>query len=547
MAEKEKYIAITIGPIFETLSLVSKPAGLWGASYLFSYITEQLTKKIQEKQGYEILTPYFEFDEVDGAFYQASRGAGFYHDHIIVKNGDLECIGTIIKKVKAELGENIYYALRYDIKNEYSEDNKEGNRGESIAEASTESEDKYDINKVKTYINDYIRIYATEYETEESEISVINELSVLFDGMELRCQTVPVEKENYIASFLDNDKIRYSFLVERLKNKGPGDWQLFRNTSDYGIKTLPDIARSDGDPKQWKRYSYYAYVISDGDHMGTVLSQLKSTESVRSFSQNCLLYNTKACKCIEEYGGIVVYAGGDDLRFLVPLTKYDRDAGCQKTVFDLIMEIKECFEDVFVVKREGVNISASPTISFGVAITYHKYPLYETGNMAEDLLFTAKDSGRDSLSIYVQKHSGQSAKFVIHNLSKSKNTNGLLSDLRDVIGARINNTSMNSVLSHITQYTGLLDFAMQQQQRGDSGPIDSFFKNVFADDTALSNEKTRDAIKQIACDALPADIKSLHSDLNTNEGRSVPERVWPVIDLLRTAQLFGEAGDPRNE
>ena len=376
----------------------------------------------------------------------------------------------------------------------------------------------------------------------------MNELAVLFDGMELRCQTVPVEKENYIASFLDNDTIRYSFLVERLKKKGTGDWQLFRNTSDYGIKTITDLARSDGDPKEWKRYSYYAYVISDGDHMGDVLSQLKATDAVREFSQKCLQYNTKACKCIEDFGGLVVYAGGDDLRFLAPLTKYNSDARCQKTLFDLLLEIKKRFEEVFTVKKDGENnTSTEPTISFGVAITYHKYPLYETGIMTESLLFKAKDSGRDSMCIYIQKHSGQSAKYVIRNLSKCNNTNGLLRDLNDVINERINDTSMNSVLSHITQYTGVLDFALQQKQKCDFGPIDSFFQNIFADDTVLADEKMRKVVKQIACDAVPNSIESMHDELYTNEGRSIPKRVWPIIDLLRTAQLFGEAGDPRNE
>ena len=82
---------------------------------------------------------------------------------------------------------------------------------------------------------------------------------------------------------------------------------------------------------------------------------------------------------------------------------------------------------------------------------------------------------------------------------------------------------------------------------GNSGPLDSFFDSIFTDDTALANEKTRNAVKQIAKDATLSDIESLHGDLTTDEGRSVPERIWPIIDVLRTAQLFGEAGDPRNE
>lgn len=522
MADKEKYIAITIGPIAETLSLVSKPAGLWGASYLFSYVTEQLITKIKEHESYEILTPYFEFDK--DALYQASRGVGFYHDHIIIKSGDLEVIKSIIGEVKREIGESIYQVLSLD---------------KSI---------ERDKETVISFTKDYIRIYATEYGTEEKELPIVIRLAPLFDGMELRCQTVPVEKENYIASFLDNDIIRHSFLVKRLKAKGSGQWQLFRNTSDLGIKSLPDIAKSDGKPKEWKRYSYYAYVVSDGDHMGNVLSEKNTTEKIREFSKNCLVYNTKACRCVEDFGGIVIYAGGDDLRFLAPLTRYDKALKRQKTIFDLLLEIKTCFQDVFAVKHMSKdNTSANPTVSFGVAISYHKYPLYETGTIAETLLYNAKNSGRDSACIYLQKHSGQAAKYVIHNLSKCTDEIGLLSDLNNVIGERIKETSFNSVLSHITQYTGILEFALKEHQKGNSLPLDKFFENIFVEDTALANEKTRDFVKQLAYDAVPADIESLHSDLNTAEGRMVPGNVWPIIGLLRTAQFFGEAGDPQNE
>ena len=522
MFEKEKYIAITTGPIAETISLVSKPAGLWGASYLFSYITEQLTIKIGANKSYEILTPYFEFD--DAACYQASRGVGFYHDHIIIKGGDLEEIRSIICDVKKEIGERLFRGL--DREGAYVKDKE----------------------TVVSYIKDYIRIYAAEYETSEKELPLVIKLAPLFDGMELRCQTVPIEKENYIASFLDNDIIRYSFLVEHLKNKGNGHWQLFRSPSNDAIKSLPDIARSDGNPKVWKRYSYYAYVISDGDHMGAVLSEKDTMEKIRDFSQNCLAYNTKACRCVEDFGGIVIYAGGDDLRFLAPLTRYDNSAKRQKTIFDLLLDIKKCFKGVFVTEKgDKNNTSTNPTVSFGVAITYHKYPLYETGNIAETLLFNAKDLGRDSVCIYLQKHSGQAAKYIIHNISECTDSIGLLNDLNVVIGERIKETSFNSVFSHITQYKGVLDVALMENEKGNSQPLDIFFENIFAGDTALANEKIRDSVKQLASDAVTGKIESLHGDLNTEEGKMVPEKVWPFIDLLRTAQLFGEAGDPQNE
>ena len=39
------YVAVTIGPIFDTMSLVSTPAALWVSSYMFSFITKTPSKK----------------------------------------------------------------------------------------------------------------------------------------------------------------------------------------------------------------------------------------------------------------------------------------------------------------------------------------------------------------------------------------------------------------------------------------------------------------------------------------------------------------------
>ena len=70
-----RYYGITIGPIFETLSLVEKPAGLWYASYMFSDITRTLCKYLSENHKIRILAPYYEKDE-------PMDGVGSYFDKI---------------------------------------------------------------------------------------------------------------------------------------------------------------------------------------------------------------------------------------------------------------------------------------------------------------------------------------------------------------------------------------------------------------------------------------------------------------------------------
>ena len=70
-----RYVGITIGPIIETMSYTSTPAGLWTASYFFSELTESLYKHLQ-KMGYRVMTV-----PEDVQNYQLD-GIGQYHDRI---------------------------------------------------------------------------------------------------------------------------------------------------------------------------------------------------------------------------------------------------------------------------------------------------------------------------------------------------------------------------------------------------------------------------------------------------------------------------------
>ena len=47
-SNKDNYVAVTIGPIFDTMSLVSTPAALWVSSYMFSYITKTICELLLE-------------------------------------------------------------------------------------------------------------------------------------------------------------------------------------------------------------------------------------------------------------------------------------------------------------------------------------------------------------------------------------------------------------------------------------------------------------------------------------------------------------------
>ena len=100
--------------------------------------------------------------------------------------------------------------------------------------------------------------------------------------------------------------------------------------------------------------------------MGKILSRLKDDE-VRIFSKACLEYSGEASKLVSRFGGMTIYAGGDDLLFLAPVSN-----GKGQTVFELCQEIAMLFEGKM--KDNFVGFSSCPTVSFGISIQYGEIP-----------------------------------------------------------------------------------------------------------------------------------------------------------------------------
>ena len=71
-----KYLAINIGPIGQTLSMARKPREFWAASYLFSYLMQNILKKINEKvKSLSLISPYYDKDNT-----KSKIGVGLYPD-----------------------------------------------------------------------------------------------------------------------------------------------------------------------------------------------------------------------------------------------------------------------------------------------------------------------------------------------------------------------------------------------------------------------------------------------------------------------------------
>ena len=145
----------------------------------------------------------------------------------------------------------------------------------------------------------------------------------------------------------------------------------------------------------------------------------KQSERINIFSRACLDYAGEAAKLVGKYGGMTIYAGGDDLLFIAPV----------HSLFSLCSELDEMFKKTLRKGLEEVNLpddSINVSLSFGVAVQYVKYPLYEALERARVQFYKAKEScgkrpngseisGGNRLGIELVKHSGKTVQLMVEN------------------------------------------------------------------------------------------------------------------------------------
>ncbi len=395
-----KYLGITVGPIINTMLLTETPSGLWGASYIFSYfvrkLSEELLNQFSEDQ---FISPVMDNNQTlnDIKLEGKKEGIGLYHDRIIVrididKENDkiLNEVKERIEKVKEELSRNISKAIGLTT-----------NLG------------------VEKYIRDYIYCKAVISEVNNGENPILV-LGKKLDGLELTYSYVKDENKNYLLSLLEGrDKHDNSCNSKTLK-----DSFLFQeegNEKNRLIKTNYGIEAKDEDPlvsiediigynesNNNNQNSYYAVVYIDGDSLGNAFASMECDDEIKQFSIDCFKFAVDASKKVHEYGGQIIYAGGDDLLFIAPLVN-TRGIEKNRVIFELINDINNIFNE---------NFSVDITLSVGMSIRYHKYPLYSALSSAYEILLRAKNSKRkNGLAIDLMKHSGQSVGINIRELN----------------------------------------------------------------------------------------------------------------------------------
>ena len=404
-----KYVGITIGPIFKTIGEAISPAGLWFGSYFFSTVTKKLCEQLNDIPNVKIFSPFYDSNSNQNP---QEDGIGRYHDRIL-----FSVDGNTVTEEKLQ---KIISAVKKEIAKKFG----------------TFKTDK----EIMLFIDNYLRIdfvilnEETMNEIIEKSGKDGNNIAIILndalDALELMAAGKGRTDMNLFAPFFAGKKGNRNIYIKKSKlftDTKPNSQLVIKHPDrDSDLRSIEDIALSRKKEESSSeelpngeiaptRSEYYAVVNSDGDKVGTLLKALckdveisKQSERINIFSRACLDYAGEAAKLVGKYGGMTIYAGGDDLLFIAPV----------HSLFSLCSELDEMFKKTLKKGLEEVDLPddiINVSLSFGVAVQYVKYPLYEALERARVQLYKAKESCGNRLGIELVKHSGKTVQLMVEN------------------------------------------------------------------------------------------------------------------------------------
>ena len=476
----KKYIALTIGPIYKTLSNAKKTRELWAGSYIFSYIMKKIIFNLKNSGIKTFITPNI----TDDSIFNSGNEVGLFHDRFIFEitdSSNFDILKSVVNDVLENLGKEIYSHL----KQKYVSINE---------------------NEVKYFIKNYFSINFIEKELSDkdendNEINPISELSKYLDTIELYNKPTP-KSDNYLAKFLkisngsflvkDAFKERKLFIpsipeiasIEISKNVDKE--KIFGYKDDKEDADIYKQLKEEFKDKFKNYHKYIAIVHADGDSFTQIL---KSGSDLPTISKKLFEYAKSSHKLIEKYGGMTIYAGGDDLLFFAPVKNGD------KIVFDLLDEISINFNNIFEAENEKIKKKndekklANPiaTVSFGLSISYYKFPLYEALEISRNLLFEkAKKEPKNNIAFQVIKHSGQSFGGILNKLENESNET-IYTKFKNLIRETIQIEDSEIKFLGSYHHKFFSTYSIIEKIAKDKEKLQNYFNNYFNEDIHKKN------------------------------------------------------------
>ena len=375
----KRYIGISLGPISRILGYAKSTRAIWASSYLFAYIGKQLAGKYFFVKANRFLKPRITAD-----MFELKDGIGRFPDQYILEtNASITEIRRECNNLLEHLAQNIAKVLK-------------------VESQATE---------IAYYLKQTLRILIVEKEfpsqTEDKE--VVRSMQQTLDALECRDAYAAEESRNYLAGFFESTSPESELYQDAFGAGKQG--RLFSTI-------LECSAGKEGEPYQkellkerphlsLKPYQkYITFVSADGDNFGKTLARLGNLVG-DVFTK----YNQTIRNIVNDYGGQIIYQGGDDILFFAPVYNKGKD------IFHLLKDIDARFEEILnsneAVKRylATLPVEQKPTLSYGVSISYYKFPMAEAKVLSESLLDEVKHvpqgGSKNKIRWRARKHSGQ--------------------------------------------------------------------------------------------------------------------------------------------
>lgn len=477
------YFGITIGPIYETISKAQKTREIWGASYMFSYLCKKLLMEIDNSDKYEILLPSKELisDSKQGVGLYPDRIL------LKNNTGSFEELVIGINKVKSKIADELvkeftntrftfkeYTDYIYKLKKDtvllkqffvdYFKTYAIEVNEEDLDFKNTQGKNIGIVKSLNLYL-DYAELRPTLAHLDPDPfvilLNFINHSFLVKDAFHANYHKrgfpslteIATHELRFIAEKQYDEIIDKAFKDFKKQNTNNGevdeiediDFQNnFDKTGDGEQNdTLSQIFNIKDDVLQKSLRTYHQYIAivhADGDKMGKVIGSLNNSEEILDFSKNLLKFADEANKILAGdrftsggtnwgYGAAPIYIGGDDLVFFAPVASTNK--GVYQTIFDLINKIDIKFNEIFNNKDSNdkyerykeLTESERPCMTYGVAITYYKFPLREAFELSKQLMINAKDDSkygtRNRINFTLLKHSKQTYNAIIDKNNKS--------------------------------------------------------------------------------------------------------------------------------
>lgn len=510
-----KYSAINIGPVVPTISMGRKPREIWAASYLFSFLMECIIKQLPQDS---IISPAtLETDEKET---DEKLGIGLYPDRIFVK-GEVDADVIIDEALKT-----------------FEETTKINRSYFNVMHVTIDGDDSSNDAKTIKRLNQLLD--CTELYNRPVSDGARNEVLKLIQ----KKTGSPLFKQAFKSE--NSDKFEIPYLAEiatkRLEGLNKNAWTRLRDKykckdsnndgdEDLFYQELKENFKQTYNEDYFSYYKYICIVQADGDNMGKIVSSI-SADNVLKVSKALLEYGKLACKEIKSYGGLPIYAGGDDLLFIAPVN------GKNNNIFGLIDKIDKLYADEVDISiddfrpKDDDDKPIHTYLSYGLSISYYKYPLYEAFKSVLDLLFEKSKKevkGKNAVSWQLRKHSGSGFN---GEISKS---NDIYNGLKAIIYASVEEKQISAIAHKLKNNENLLDILLNKYLKDKNyddlkARLENFYKKTMEDTgdnkyTAL----TRELLLKFMCAA--------------DEKTKIETILGNMYGMLRTAKFIKGEGD----